>query len=103
MKDIVDAFVRQDYRLADGVIGVTPVSEQTATQIREYIEEYDAKLVELPQETWNTSVNIWMRDHWDALIDLWTEEQGSSDLVLQVRVSEAGSGYVVTVHMVYVP
>lgn len=46
---------------------------------------------------------IWMDDHWDALIDLWTEEEGSSDLVLQVHVSEAHGQPVVTVHMVYVP
>jgi hypothetical protein len=103
LKDIVDAFVRQDYRLADGVLGVAPVSEETATQILEYIEDYGAKLVALPQEAWDTSVYIWMHDHWDALIDLWTEEEGSSDLVMQVRVSEADSRYVVTVHMVYVP
>ena len=103
LKNIVDAFARQDYRLADGVPGVAPVPEETATQIRQYIEEYGAKLVALPEESWKTSVCIWMEDHWDALVDLWTEEEGSSDLVLQVHVSEAVSGYAVTVYMVYVP
>lgn len=44
-----------------------------------------------------------MGDHWDALIDLWTEEEGSSDLVMQVRVSEVDSEFLVAVHMVYVP
>lgn len=103
LKNIVDAFVRHDYRLADGVVGVASVSEETATQIRTYIQEYGAKLVSLPQESWATSVCIWMRDHWDALIDLWTEEEGSSDLVLRVRVSEVDSEFLVTVYMVYVP
>jgi hypothetical protein len=103
LKNIVDAFVREDYLLADGVPGVAPVSEQTAAQIREYIQEYGAKLVELPQESWDTSVCIWMGDHWDAMIDLWTEDEGPSDLVLEVDVSEVGSEYVVTVYMVYVP
>lgn len=103
LKKIVDAFVRHDYRLADGVAGVAPVSEKTATQIRTYIQEYGAKLVSIPQESWATSVCIWMGDHWDALIDLWTEEEGSSDLVLQVHVSEVGSESLVTVYMVYVP
>lgn len=86
LKNIVDAFVRHDYGLADGVAGVAPVSEKTATQIRTYIQEYGATLVSLPQKTWATSVCIWMGDHWDALIDLWTEEEGSSDLKLQVHV-----------------
>jgi len=102
-KNIIDAFVRHDYRLADGVTGVAPVSEETATQIRTYIHEYGAKLVSLPQESWATSVCIWMGDHWDALIDLWTEEEGISDLVLQVHVSEMDSEFLVTVYMVYVP
>lgn len=103
LKNIVDAFVRHDYRLTDGVAGVAPVSEETATQICTYIQEYGAKLVSLPQESWATSVCIWMGDHWDALIDLWTEEEGSSDLVLQVHVSEVDSEFLVTVYMVYVP
>lgn len=102
-KKIVDAFVLHDYRLAGGVDGVAPVSEDVATQIRTYIHEYGAKLIPLPRESWTTSACIWMGDHWDALIDLWTEEEGSSDLVLQVHVSEMGSEPLVTVHMVYVP
>jgi hypothetical protein len=44
-----------------------------------------------------------MGDHWDALIDLWTEDEGRSDLVLQVDVSEAASGYRVDIRLVYVP
>lgn len=103
LKGIVDAFVRHDYCLSNGISGVAPVSEKTATQIREYIDEYGAALVVLPQDSWDTSVCIWMGEHWDALVDLWTKEEGRSDLVLQVRVSEVGGEYVVTVYMVYVP
>lgn len=103
LEDIVDAFVRQDYHLAGGVPGVAPVSDETAAQIRDYLDEYGEQLVPLPPASWDTSVCIWMDDHWDAMIDLWTEEEGSSDLVLRVRVSEVASGYMVTVRMVYVP
>jgi hypothetical protein len=103
LKSIVDAFAREDYLLKDGISGVAPISEETAQQVREYIEDYGAKLVELPPQSWDTSVCIWVGDRWDALIDLWTEDEGRSDLVLEVDVSEAGSGYVVAVHMVYVP
>ncbi|MCS0583194.1 hypothetical protein NX784_16510 [Massilia pinisoli] len=103
LKSIADAFAREDYLLKEGISGVAPISEETAEQVREYIQDYGAKLVELPPTSWDTSVCIWMGDHWDALIDLWTEEEGRSDLVLEVHVSEAGSGYLVTVYMVYVP
>lgn len=100
---IVDAFVRNDYRLSDGVPGVAPVSEETAARIERYIKNYGAALIQLPKESWNTSVCIWMGDRWDAFIDLWTAEEGSSDLVLQVHISETSDGYVMTVYMVYVP
>jgi hypothetical protein len=103
LKTIVDAFVRHDYRLADGIPAVAPVSEETAAQIRHSIQDYGATLAALPDATWDTSVCIWTGDHWDALIDLWTQEEGSSDLVLQVHVFETAGGYGVTVHMVYVP
>ena len=104
LSSIVSAFVGHDYRLADGILGVAPVSEITATQISSYIREYGAKLIELPQRSWDTSVCIWTGDHWDALIDLWTEEEGHSDLVLQVHVfEEVRNEYLVTVYMVYVP
>ena len=103
LASIVEAFARHDYRLANGISGVAPVSDEAAAQIREYIEDYGATLITLPQESWNTSVCIWMGDHWDALIDLWTEEEGPSDLVLQGQVTEIGGEYRVTVGMVYVP
>lgn len=103
LKSIVDAFARGDYGLKDGLSGVAPISEETAAQVCEYIEDYGAKLIELPPQSWDTSVCIWMGDRWDALVDLWTEDEGRSDLVLQVDVSEADSGYVVAIVMVYVP
>jgi hypothetical protein len=84
---IVDAFVRHDYRLSIGVPGVAPVSKETAAQIERYIKNYGATLIQLPKESWNTSACIWMEDRWDALIDLWTAEEGRSDLVLQVHIS----------------
>lgn len=103
LKDIVDAFARADYCLKDGISGVAPISEDTAEQVREYIQDYGAKLVELPPQSWDTSVCIWTGVHWDAFVDLWTEDEGRSDLVLEVKVSEVGSGYLVAIHMVYVP
>jgi hypothetical protein len=103
LKTIVDAFAREDYALKDGLSGAAPVSAETARQVREYIEDYGAKLIELPPQSWDTSVCIWTGDHWDALIDLRTEDEGRSDLVLEVDVSEVGSEYLVTVYMVYVP
>lgn len=100
---IVDALVRRDYRLQAGVPGVAPVSEDTAAHIRDYVQDYGATLAALPEESWETSLCHWTGSHWDALVDLWTEEEGRSDLVLEVRVRETDDGCLVNVHMVYVP
>ena len=43
-----------------------------------------------------------MGNRWDVLIDLYTEEEGASDLVLEAHVFEQGMGQVFEVHFVYV-
>ena len=53
---IVDALVKKDYSLSCGIKGVAPVSDETANQIKEYIEDYGEALTQLPNETWGTSV-----------------------------------------------
>ena len=101
--DVVRCFVVGDYGLEAGVEGVEPISEKTAQQIRTYIANYGATLVQLPQDTWKTSVAQWYGTHWDILVDLWTAEEGPSDLVLGGRISETDVGPRLTVDLVYVP
>ena len=57
----------------------------------------------LPEETWDTSVATWMGTHWDVLIDLWTVEEGRSDLVLRANVYQDPPGFRYEVVMAYVP
>jgi hypothetical protein len=103
LRDIVSAFAKFDYRLQAGVNGVARVSEDTAAQIRGFISSYGATLVELPNETWDSSVCIWYGDHWSAMVDLWTESEGRSDMVLQVRAVESTLGFTFKIELVYVP
>ncbi len=100
---IVDAFVKRDYSLSDGVTGVSSVSNETANHIEEYIQEYGEELIQLPDETWESSMCIWMGSHWDVLIDLWTVNEGRSDLVLGAQVKEKDNRYTIDIGMVYVP
>lgn len=100
---IIDAFVQKDYSLTCEIMGVSPVSSETANHIKEYIEDYGEELTQLPNETWDYSVCLWMGSHWDVLIDLWTVGEGRSDLVLGARVSEVENGYIIDIGMVYVP
>ena len=102
-RQIVEALVRKDYRLESGILGVQQVSAQTAAQIRDYIDSYGADLVTLSEETWKSSICIWIDPFWDVLVDLWTESEGRSDMVLSTRVREEEQGYVFEIYMVYVP
>ena len=102
-QDIVKAFCNHDYQLQIGIPKVAPISDSTAKHIEESIQNYGEKLTELPEETWRSSVCIWMGDRWDVLIDLWSLSEGPSDLVLSAQVKEQQAGLVFHVYMVYVP
>ena len=102
-REIINAFVHHDYLLSSGIPGVAGVSDSTATQIKNYIDEYGETLTELPEETWDSSICIWTGDRWDALVDLWTISEGRSDLVLSAHVTESKTGFVFHIYMVYVP
>jgi hypothetical protein len=103
LREVVRAFVEGDYGLAGGVAGVEPVSRAKAEHIRAYVAEYGATLIDLPDDTWRTSVAQWMGKRWDILVDLWTAEEGRSDLVLEGWVEETDGRPRLTIHMVYVP
>ncbi|MBN6110699.1 DUF7668 domain-containing protein [Xanthomonas bonasiae] len=100
-REVVAAFVAADYHFGE-IPGVEPISTETATQIQRYICDHGATLTALPDETWESSVCIWTGSHWDTLIDLWTQEEGRSDLVLHAHVTDAPA-FSVKVHLVYVP
>lgn len=100
---IVNAFVKKDYLLSCNIKGVSPISFETAEKIKGYIESYGQELIPVPEETWESSVCIYTGTHWDVLIDLWTAEEGRSDLVLAAQVLEMGNSYIINVRLVYVP
>lgn len=100
---IVDAFVQKDYALSSSIPNVLPVSAETSNQLINYIEDFGETLTHLPGETWESSVCLWMGNHWDVLIDLWTIREGRSDLVLGVRITESNSDYEYEIGMIYVP
>ncbi|TMM51452.1 hypothetical protein FEE95_21885 [Maribacter algarum] len=102
-KAIVSAFVQHDYGLNNGLKNVSPVPENTAVQIKEYIEDYGQELIELPDEAWDTSVYICYGEYWNVLIDLFTAGEGLSDLVLNAEVREIDNEYLFNIRLVYVP
>jgi hypothetical protein len=99
---IVESLKEDDFVL-EKVAGVRPISADQAATMKMAVHDYGARLASLPEDAWNTSVCQWMLTYWDVLIDLFTIEEGASDLVLTVRVREDGPGYAFEVQSVYVP
>jgi hypothetical protein len=101
---IVDSLARRDAIVGAGLSSVDPVPPDTSQTCLQAVDDYGAvTLISLPDESWETSVARWYGDRWRCLVDLWTKEEGRSDLVLDVDVFEHGAGYRFQVHLVYVP
>ncbi len=103
LRQIVDAIRLGDPRSAAEVPRVAPVPEAVADQIVEHVADYGETLVELAEDSWTTSIAVWTNDRWEVLVDLWTEGEGRSDLVLHLQVFGVGSDYRFEVGLVYVP
>lgn len=102
LRAIVEAFKDGNFQLA-GIDGVNQLSPEDGQRISRNIESYGAHLDSLPESAWDTSACQWMNSYWDALIDLYTVEEGASDLALSVRVQESPEGYEFAVQSVHVP
>ena len=103
IRSVVSAFVKKDYRLSVCGPGVEKITPEMAAQIRDSIRSYGATLTDLPEDAWKTSTCMWYGTHWDALVDLWTQEEGPSDLTMDVRVTASTAGYTFKIQMVFVP
>jgi hypothetical protein len=102
LSKIVDAIKDNDYSLTNANSSIRSITPSDAIRINENIEDYGYKIISLPEETWNTSACQWMKGYWDALVDLYTKEEGRSDLILSVRIYEQGSGFEYEVMSVHV-
>lgn len=100
---IVESITRGDAVVAADLPEVE-VDSDFSGDCRNAVEQYGpVTLIPLPEQAWETSVCLWEGDHWGCLIDLWTKEEGRSDLVLDLNVFEDGEGYRYELHLVYVP
>ena len=101
---VVNSLVERAPSLGGGLPYVDPASADVREQCLGAIDSYgDVDLVPLPEDTWATSVTAWQSDHWLCLIDLWTEQEGRSELVLRAEVRERPPEHRFSVSMVYVP
>lgn len=79
------------------------VDPADADRIYENIDAYGEKLARLHEESWDTSICRWMTTYWYILIDLFTVDEGASDLVLVVNGHEVERSYRFDVQSVHVP
>ncbi|WP_146165795.1 DUF7668 domain-containing protein [Stenotrophomonas panacihumi] len=102
IEKIVDSLVCGNFQL----VGIECVRSQPlddAQRLRKGIEQYGRRLTKLPVEAWETSVCLWMGLYWDVFIDLYTEEEGLSDLVLAIRIWELDENLEFEVLSAHVP
>ena len=69
----------------------------TADELRTAANEYPYKIVypTVPLESLTDTVKVTNSDpkRWSVVIDLWTEEEGRSDLSLELELSESDGEY----------
>ena len=100
---IVEAFKNNDLAAINHIKGVQNIELEHLHEIAENITDYGETLVSLPDETWETSQALWMGFRWDVILDLFTEREGLSDLILSIRVFETDGVFEYSIQDIYVP
>ena len=103
LEQVVVAFSAGDFRLEADNPHVREIDSKDAARMRANVHDYGATLVPLPKSVWKTSVSQWMRGYWSVLVDLYTAEEGESDLVLHVHVYEGAGTYAFDIQSLHVP
>ena len=89
VQDIVSKLAVGDF---EGVEFLTRKERMTAEEMKQAIEEYGRTLVDLPQEGLRalefTRIRSATPSKWSVAVPLWTEEEGRSDLTLELTLTE---------------
>jgi hypothetical protein len=99
---IVEAFRRGDFELQNRIDRVYPIQHEEAQRIKKNIQSYGGELSDLSDESWDSSIYIWMDGYWDILVDLIVDND-VSDLVLFLRAREKEKEINFEIRSVHVP
>src|SRR5215216_6456985 len=83
---VVGMLVAGDYA---GLEAVSRGRRLTAEQLRQAAEEYGRELRMPPEPVFDDIEDV-TRRAWSVLVDLWTVEEGRSDLTLELVLTETG-------------
>lgn len=105
---IVETFKDKDFARLNTIANVEFIDVEYATELAENIDDYGAHLISLPEESWNSSVCSYFgednEDHfWKAIVDLFTEEEGRSDLIISLNIYKHDDHYTYEITGIYVP
>lgn len=105
IESIVDRLVAKDYAglARDGLVSYA--SDPTDSSIGTWIEDYPATLVALPADAWRYAERGRCSNHpdaWWVVVDLWTAEEGRSDLSMEATVRERDGQVLVVIDNVHV-
>ena len=88
---LIEMLVAEDY---EGVEGASRGHRMTAEQLRQAVVEYGRELRMPPESVFDNLDVIEIEGAtpraWSALIDLWTVEEGRSDLTLELGLTDTG-------------
>lgn len=105
LHEVVHRLVMGDYDglAAEGLVAGSDLPESPS--IGHWIEEYPGTLNDVPAEGWLHSdhwPNDWAPGSWSVVLDLWTVEEGLSDLSLEATVWDDGDTVRVRIDNVHV-
>jgi hypothetical protein len=101
---MVEAFKDKDFERLNTLPSVQCIDVAYAAEIAENIDAYGAHLMSLAEEAWHTSVCLYMENEsWQAIIDLFTVEEGRSDLILDLFIVKKEDQFIFQINNIYVP
>lgn len=103
LTDIVACLASAEFSKLPSVAPVIPLTDEKCLDIESHIRAYGRKLASLPEESWKTSIYRWMGGYRDVLVDLFTVEEGPSDLALSLRVYPGEASYTFQIEWLHVP
>lgn len=68
----------------------------TADELRQAVLDYGRRIVPPPQEAWSARSTVEIEgavpEAWSVYVDLWTAEEGRSDLTLELTLRDSAQG-----------
>ena len=84
--EIVARLVEGDFAFGPDMDDIEPFSSAEKDRFVQNVQAYGDRLIHLDQAVWRSSIYAWANGHWAVLVDLTTENEPVSDLVLHARI-----------------